>query len=372
MTEQPDIPAIQAPGSDRPDSFINTLSARLGVLDASPEASSEPPPDPATDDPTPEPGIETPEATEPVSEDPKVNIEDIDENTLNLDAKAKPKWGELRKELKEARARLAELEKQSVRPENSTATNDAIAAELETTKARLEEYERELSVVKVEASPEYKRLVTQPIESIIESVETMAKSYSVDPEALVDAVLDNNARKQSEKLNDLIDALPDRDRQRLYRFADDVLQIYDTDKRLREAAVAAKGELEQRAAREAEQARLAAKREFQNTVEKTWDVFRERLAPVLEKADADALLKDALESDYDSASVELKSYSVSAGVLLPHLVKKISAKDARIAELEKTLKSYQKATPKAAEGSAAAPQRSSSVGFLEGVMKKFG
>lgn len=370
MQDQPDIPAIETPGAPASESFLDRLNARLGSLDPADEGK--------TSEPSPTPDLEPALDSEPPpvedqnpTEEPKVNIEDIDEDTLNLDAKAKPKWGELRKELKDARARLAELEKQSVRPDNSVATTDAIAAELEATKARLAEYEREISVVKVEASPEYKRLVTEPIESIIDSVESMAKAYSVDPEALVDAVLDNNARKQSEKLNDLIDSLPDRDRQRIYRFADDVLQIYDTDKRLREAATAAKGELEQRAAREAEQARLAAKREFQSTVEKTWDVFRERLAPVLSKTEADALYKDALESDYDTASTELKSYSVSAGVLLPHLVKTISAKDARIAELEKSLKSYQKATPKAGDGSTAAPAPSN-VGFLEGVLRKVG
>lgn len=364
LDSTPDLTQSAEPSQSTP-SFLDRIGEKLEYVDFEDRPAK------VADD-----GLEDPkslDSTEPTIEN-TLPIEEIDENTLDLDIKAKAKWGELRKELKEAKARLAEW--QSNQPTQTSQTQTTQAPEeltdaIEHYKQQIDQYERQLAVSKIESSREYREMVIAPMDSIIEATETIAQAYGIDPEALVDAVTESNSKKQTDKLAELVDVLPERDRQRIYRMADDSLMIYEQDAKLREDALQAAKELEFRERQTQEMTKAEYKAAVKKATEKTWDVFKERLAPILQDVQVDTLVQDALKADLDSADVELKSYSASAGILLPHLVEKLSKKDIEIAELKKTLKSYQKATPKVATSEASSAPATGG-GFLERVSQRLG
>lgn len=364
LDSTPDLTQSAEPSQSTP-SFLDRIGEKLEYVDFEdrPAKAAED----GSEDPT---SLDSTESTSETT----LPIEEVDENTLDLDVKAKAKWGELRKELKEAKARLAEW--QSNQPTQTSQTQTTQAPEeltdaIEHYKQQIEQYERQLAVSKIESSREYREMVIAPMDSIIEATETIAQAYGIDPEALVDAVTESNSKKQTEKLAELVDVLPERDRQRIYRMADDSLMIYDQDAKLREDALQAAKELEFRERQTQEMTKAEYKAAVKKATEKTWDVFKERLAPILQDVQVDTLVQDALKADLDSADVELKSYSASAGILLPHLVEKLSKRDAEIAELKKTLKSYQKATPKVATSEASSAPTTGG-GFLERVSQRLG
>ncbi len=358
------IPDLNSPPAEQAPSFLDRISQQLDYVDFEDRPAKET--ETAALD-----GEDSSESEKAVSK--ATPVEDIDEANLSLDDKAKAKWGELRKELKQAKARLSELERSSTETSAQRAEDPRYTEQFDQYQQQIAEYEQQLAVAKVESSREYRELVIAPMDSIISSTESIAQAFGIELDALVDAVTDSDPKKQSSKLAELVDILPERDRQRIYRMADDVLMIYEQDAQLREAASEAAKELEFREKQTQEMTKAEYRSALKKATEKTWDVFKERLAPVLEGVQVDSLLKDAMNADLDSADVELKSYSASAGVLLPHLVEKLSKKNAEIEELKKTLKSYQKSTPKvAASGTGTAAPASTSGGFLEGVMSRLG
>lgn len=360
------IPDLNSPPAEQAPSFLDRISQQIEYVDFEDRPAKTPP---AGEDGSDTQLVDDSAVTDNQTK-PTTPVEDIDESRLDLDDKAKAKWGELRKELKQAKARLSELENSSTETPAQRAEDPQYTEQLEQFQQQIAEYERQLSIAKVESSREYREMVVAPMDAIISSTEAIAQTFGVDVDALIDAVTDSDPKKQSSKLSDLVDLLPERDRQRIYRMADDVLMIYEQDAQLRQEATEAAKELEFREKQTQEMTKAEYRTAFKKATEKTWNVFKERLAPVLEGVQVDSLLQDAMKADLDSADVELKSYSASAGILLPHLVEKLSKKDAEIAELKKTLKGYQKSTPKVAASTGSPSSSTSAAGFLDGVMSR--
>lgn len=259
---------------------------------------------------------------------------------------AKAKWGELRKELAAARAKAQELESK-VRPE--------LESKLETYEKKVSEYERELAISRIEATPEYKATVTAPLEQIIVSAEALAKHYKVDAGRLVDAFAEMDPAKQTEVLGDLVDGMSERDRARIYRMADDAAAIYQKDEEIRANAATTLSEVEARQKGEAEKTERARSESLKKATDRVWKMVVERTPDL--GVDLGVLRKDVMSVDPSKATPDALAYAASAGALLPHAVKALAAKDARIKELEGALKSYRKSSE---SGGSSAPTDSPS------------
>jgi hypothetical protein len=295
---------------------------------------------------TPEP---TPEAA--------ADTEDFPE-TITGAPEAQAKWGELRKELKEARARVAEFEAENGTPDTKQQIQAAAALEKQVREyeAKMQEYERELSISRVEATREYKALVEEPLNAIVNSAEKVAAAYNVDANELINALTETDPKRQTQMLDELVEGMSERDRARIYRMADDTAAIYETDAGIRARAAEALSEVEAQQQAEAQYyAEQRAAENFEATT-RVWDMVTERLPDI--GVDYAALKNDVFASDFDAATPEARSYAASASVVLPHLVKAMAEKDARISELERALGGMRKATPSSPAGNAASPQRS--------------
>ena len=80
-----------------------------------------------------------------------------------------------------------------------------------------------------------------------------------------------------------------------------------------------------------------------------------------------------LTDNFLDLGIDHQAYALSAGTMLPPMVKTMRAQESKIADLEKQLASYQAATPGAAESGGAVqaqmPDADPGLGFLEALTK---
>ena len=297
------------------------LSTTLAALSADPETE----PTPAADTETTPPA--TPEPT-----DPKDPLAGIDDDFPDLDDKASPqareKWGELKKELKQERKTLRSLQ-QELEQLKSKSLYDP--AEVETLKKQIDEYNRELSVVKIESTKEYKEVIEAPLKAIGDSAASIARRYEIDQEALFDALAETDEAKQQKLLTDLVDGMSDRDRLKIYQMADDTLVVLRKQQAMKERAHEAMQELEIRQKQSAEKEAAERKRTFSTHVDQLFEAFEDKLPfhPLdpneTKSLVLDQLKKDVLAADMNATGLDVQAYSTAAGVVLPRLIKQFRA-----------------------------------------------
>ena len=388
--EAPETPVAEAPTIPSTEESLSALDAEMqpepsddtGFLDFIGDAleggseTTEPETEPETAPET------TEETTSPDTEEESPATDLVDdfpspeELSETLDEKAVAKWGELRSELAEARARAAELEGQITETPVTEGT-EQLEQQLYAQQEAIEAYERELSISRVETSAEYKRTVAEPLQSIMDATEALAERNEKDPGVLLDILSESNIERQNKNLEEVAAEMGDRDKMMLYRMVDDAQAIFERDRQLKEYAAEAAAELDHHQQQEEEKALHDYTMSTKSSVNKVYDKF-ESVLPELDGTDLGELRKKTLEDNFLDLGVDHQAYAVSAGTLLPPMVKALRAKDAKIASLEKQLSSYQKATPKAAEsggGVQVAPSEpSSSEGFdfMDAISKRLG
>lgn len=306
--------------------------------------SLENPPAPA---PAEEAKEEAPASTEPaqVGEDDGIPFAKEEELPASWTPEAKLKWGELRKELKEERSKAYELERKLSEVMSQDASAE-LERRLSEVNAKVSKYEEELAVARIERTEEYQRVVTRPLQAIMDTTAAIAEKYKVDPEAFYDAFAETDVAKQSARLGELVKDMSERDRIALYRMADDSVQVFAKSEELQKNASRALAEVEARevASKKAAEQRLAA--DTRQSVRKVFELLETRL-PAVEGLDLKVIQEEALkEGPVAAAPVDHQAYSMVAGVLLPKLVKALAAKEAQLKELSKQVDSIKKASPK--------------------------
>jgi ribosomal 50S subunit-associated protein YjgA (DUF615 family) len=314
---------------------------------------------------------EEPKSTEEESSDgPEAAAEAEDEDSKNMSASAGTKFKELKSELKTYKTRVSELEK-AVEEAKSASQN---SEEVESLRSQLAEYEREISVTRVEASPTFKRAVLEPTQAILDTASSMAERYKIDARKLVNALREESVTEGSDALTELAGDFSERDRVRLYRMADDLADVSRRRDYLRENASAAYAEQQEQAKSEELRMEQAYKEQAAKASESVWkNTFAEHA--VLSSLDKNVLQEiqqaggesDLLESDPDT-----RAYAVYSGVALPHLIKKLEAATGKVAELEGALSKYKKAAPKASGSADTSVPDTGAGGFLEAIEKRFG
>lgn len=388
VSEEPgvaEVPATEPSGVEEASSFLEdspegedflgSIGAQLDAA-ASGEDLSEPEPEPEPESETesePEPAPEA-EPESKLSVDLVDDFPDADALSDTLSEKATAKWGELRSELSEARAKAADLESKIGETASKPLTTE-LEKQLSEANDRIESYEQEIAVSRVEQSNEYKQSVTAPLQSIMDAAESLAERNEVDVNQVYDALTEvHNVERQNRVLEELTGEMAERDKMALYRMVDDAAVLFQKDTQLKENAAEAAAELDQRNTEWEQEALQQHALETRVAVNKVFDKL-ESAIPDLEETDLNSLRGRALEDDYLTLGAEHQAYALSAGTVLPPLVKAIRSRDAKISSLEQQLAGYQNATPKAAEsggGVHVTPGTSSNPeeGFLEAISKK--
>jgi hypothetical protein len=309
------------------------------------------------------------EKSEEPKEESEAEEEDDGEETKNMSAAAGAKFKELKTELKEYKAKLAEATK-LIEEAKSTPANPE---EVETLKAKLAEYEQEIAVTRVEATPEYKRAVIEPTQAILDAASTLAERYKIDARKLVNALREESAAEGSDALTELAGDFSERDRVRLYRMADDLSDVSRRRDYLRENASKAYEERQAQMKAEEEKMEKSYRERTSQIATKIWaETFSEH--PVLSKMDksiVEEVRGAGSEADLLESTPEERAYAVYAGVALPHLVKQFEAATSKVAELEKALSKYKKASPKVSGNTDTSVSVPEDTGFLDAIEKRF-
>lgn len=311
------------------------------------------------------------EDTESSSETEEESQEDSEdeEEVKNMSAAAGAKFKELKAELKDYKARVAEAEKLLEEAKNTATSSE----EMESLRSRLAEYEQEIALTRVEATPKFKRAVTEPTQAILDTASSLAERYKIDARRLVNALREESAAEGSDALTDLAADFSERDRVRLYRMADDLSEIARRREYLRENAATAYAEQQEAVkAREAE-AEKSYKDNMVKTATSVWsETFAEHPAlSALDKEVVEQIRNSGSEADLLDSSPDTRAYAVYAGVAFPHVVKQLTASQAKVAELEKALGKYKKAAPKVSGSTDTSPAVVEDGGFLDAIEQRF-
>jgi hypothetical protein len=372
LQETPSSTVENLPQND--GDFASWLSDRLEKFDKGEETA---PWDKKEEETEPAAEKKEESEAEPEAEEPKEESEaeaeeegDDSEETKNMSAAAGAKFKELKTELKEYKAKLAEATKLI---EESKSTAPANPEEVETLKAKLAEYEQEIAVTRVEATPEYKRAVIEPTQAILDAASTLAERYKIDARKLVNALREESAAEGSDALTELAGDFSERDRVRLYRMADDLSDVARRREYLRENASKAYEERQAQMKAEEERMEKSYREKTAQTATKIWnETFSEH--PVISKMDK-AIIEEVRgagsEADLLESTPEERAYAVYAGVALPHVVKQFEAATSKVAELEKALSKYKKASPKVSGNTDTTVSTPEDAGFLDAIEKRF-
>jgi hypothetical protein len=289
-----------------------------------------------------------------------------------LDEKAQAKWGELRTELAEERKRAAELEAKLDDTQKQSVASK-LEEELADARKVISEYEGELAVARVEQTPEYKRVVAEPLQAIMDAAEALATRNEVDVNRVFDVLAETqNIERQTKEIEALTENMSQRDTHMIYRMVDDAASLFAKDAQLKTHAAEAMVEIEtQQAAQLQEAAKLQAI-EVRSAVSKIYDKM-ESVLPTLEddkgkEVPFETFKEKTLGDDYTKLGAEHQAYALSAGTVLPPLIRAVRQRDAKIAQLEERLAKFDKATPKAGAGGSGvkATKPSSPIGEEEG------
>ncbi len=314
---------------------------------------------------TPETQTEEPSNAEEQEQEAK-----DDEGDKNMSLSAGAKFKELKSELKTYKSRVAELEK-AVEEFKSGPQN---SEELEKLRSQLSEYEQEIAITRVEATPEFKRAVLEPTQAILDSAAALAEKYKINTRKLVSALRDESLADGSDSLIELAADFSERDRVRLYRMADDLNDVSHRREYLRQNAAQAYAEQQEKAKSEEARIEQAYKADAKKAADEVWqDTFLQNSTlSKLDKVALDDIRSVGAEADLLNSSAADRAYAVYAGVALPHMIKQVESANAKVAELEKALAKYKKATPKASGNADTSAPDTGTGGFLEAIEKRFG
>tara|TARA_R100000742_G_C4276214_1_gene97139 strand:- start:1030 stop:2235 length:1206 start_codon:yes stop_codon:yes gene_type:complete len=352
-TEAPAPSAVEEASAtiDAEASPKHDAGSELGFLDHLQEQVDNRSSDPAAEEnasssDTPEKSLATEDSGE--TSDPAADFPDAEALSDVLDDKASAKWGELRSELSEARQRASELEAQMEARSSSSEDDPGVMRSLEDqlhqASQTIEAYEQELAVSRVETSPEYIRTVTEPLHNIMEASNSLAERNNVDPEALIGILTDTSIERQNRALEEVTGEMHERDKMMLFRMVEDAQSIFAYDAELKEHASEAAAELDRNNDVFERQALEQYTLDTRASVNKVYDKF-ESVLPQLEGTDLAEMREKTLSDSFLDLGVDHQAYAVSAGTMLPPMVKALRVQEAKIAELEGQLASYQKATP---------------------------
>lgn len=309
------------------------------------------------------------------TEEQKLDDDGFPENPPGkVSAEAKKGWGELKSEVRTVKqerdqllAKVKELEEKSTR-----------LPELEEKAKLADEAEKELSISRIEATQEFKKVVTAPLEAIGTAIEEVAKENELDQEALEDAITEPDTSKRNKKLDALLAGVPDAAKYNIYQMAKDTQTILRRRDDMHSKASEVRKELDSRQLEEQTKTKAEQKRTMDAAIKRTSDTLKERIPfePLAEGETADAVFADiankALASDYTAATPDVQAYSVYAGLILPRIIKQYHANAAAKKTAEARVAELTAAGPSANASNTSRQAPATGIDFIDNVMQDLG
>ena len=325
-------PAPEAPV--QPNIAIDNLRGALDSIarnDLNTETNlTERPPNPSA--PIPSHAINKEEQPK-VESTPEVEEQKVESNTEAEEVQpegdsAKVRWKELKqaeKELKLAQKELTELKKRGEEFETASQEVKTLKEQISEIEQEREALDGELYISRVQASKEYKKFVTEPLNQLFDDVDFYAGRNSVEGGDIMDA-LEADVNGNPKALEQLLADWSDRDKTKVYQLADNLLAIQKRKGEIEsnsKAAYEASAERE-KAEQEQQMKQYFAQRETAvNTViprlsEKVFNLLPEDQRPDIAKLQEEIM-------GYDQWPEDLKVYGIAGAAILPDLVDRITS-----------------------------------------------
>lgn len=279
----------------------------------------------------------------------------------NASDSAKNAFAAMRKDLKAERERAAALEAKLAEVEKARAGTDP--EEVTRLRQLNEEYERELQVARVEATQEFKEAVVLPMQKIRETVSAFATKYEISEADILNAFSEADASARADKLSDLAAGMNDRDKFSLYDLETRFAKVQGTREKVVNNAKLALEKIEQHRQEQAKAEQEEHGKRYANTIGKAWEEAQGAV-PLLNPIEGDdewnGQLNQAQEFvrslDFGQLNDEGKARLAIRSAIAPIIYGQFVLAMNELKEAKSTLEKYQKATPKAGGGNAAAQQ----------------
>ena len=264
------------------------------------------------------------------------------------------KWKALKDDIKTAKSELAEMQAkydqlQQEKEEAVGKLNEVDQAELD----QLREYkvgaEKELAASRVEATEEYKRLITNPLSEMAQVAQGLAEAYEIDVKDIESMVFEDNMRNRDRMIAKLIEdeEYPEGLRTQLYKMAENGREIVAHKNRLKDNAETVYAEIQANAEEASKAQSMENSKAFQRSVGHVIDKLGEHKGVFGE--DAISELKSGLMgSSYESKPDADTAYNMAAGRLLPSAIEKYNQSQAEVAKLKKEISQLTASKPSAA------------------------
>jgi hypothetical protein len=393
------------------NSFTRALEAALNPTTpapvATPEpAAPEPTPTPAADTPTPEPTPALQRETKPVVEKEKGPLkkgldalDDEEETPVAKEAEpaegdkddtppvdavtpeAKNAWTKSRNEIREFKAKVTALEAEKTRlaaeleGKKGLTENDPLKAEVEALRKEREEFQKEAAKWNVTKTDAYRDAVTKPLNRLSTDALGIAKRNEINEGRLIDALREPDEKLQNEKITELTEALPEREKFRLWGIADELRKVYERQDEIEANAHESLKEAQAREQVEAAErqtknraAEMRAVEDMKDKLLKSARYFK--LDGETDEVAVKAILEEANTVPFDEQDLKAKSFSVAAAAMLPRVLRNHRALAAKLAEAEKELASYVGATPRTTQGAVDKTPSGEPVDFVTAVKNR--
>lgn len=360
----PSSEIVESSGSE--ESSAQTDDSSSGFLDGL--FGVDPDTEPASEDAT-----ETVEETASTEEKPAV-VDDLEDAPKGMTAKNQEGWKtlksakrEIEKERDTLRKEIEELKKTPVTPQSSE--DVAVAKqELETARAQLAEYDRNMALVNVEKTREYQENIAAPLANAENMIQAFATKYELSIPEIAQAAMNPNMLERNQALADMVGGMNDFDKFEFKKVVDEAQSLFQRSQSVKQNAVESLKFVESQ--RQVEQSKTAAKQqEVANAAaDMVWESFSKKL-PFLQDDPklASQLNKDAREADIVSATPEIQKYASYAGVVLPKVMEKYNSAVQTIAKLEAALAKRSSASPQARSGSVPSIKTNVADDFMAGL-----
>jgi DNA repair exonuclease SbcCD ATPase subunit len=268
-----------------------------------------------------------------VESTPEVEEQKVESNTEAEEVQpegdsAKVRWKELKqaeKELKLAQKELTELKKRGEEFETASQEVQTLKEQISEIEQEREALDGELYISRVQASKEYKKFVTEPLNQLFDDVDFYAGRNSVDGGDIMDA-LEADVNGNPKALEQLLADWSDRDKTKVYQLADNLLAIQKRKGEIEsnsKAAYEASAEREKAQQEQYIQQYFAQRETAVNTViprlsEKVFNLLPEDQRPDIAKLQEEIM-------GYDQWPEDLKVYGIAGAAILPDLVDRITS-----------------------------------------------
>lgn len=290
------------------------------------------------------------------------------------------RFKELKADLKATKAHARELEASFNQRESrlneleATAKDPAYVAMQE----KLEAFERNTLLTRLEESTAYRTLVTEPIAALVAGADEIATRYELDADTLLEAIAMSDESEQEERLSEILAEVGERDKFRVYRIIEEIKPIIAQRDALKENSQAALAEA-QALDEERSRASFADRaKERHSAAVQVADKLKSKLTFLssMEGVDFSVMSADAAKVNPADLDFVEGAYQALAGKLLPKVASRILSQQREIDALTEQLAEYANAAPRTGGGFSSngnrQPGPATGTSFLDAVTNAFG